>query len=154
VGLRRKFNGAQAWYRSCGYQKTEYRSQDTEGKMKKRIESFEDLEVFQRAYRISLEIHKQSLDFPREEQRGLADQIRRASKSVCANTAEGFGKQRYSSSEFKRYLMIAIGSSDEMRVWLRYCLDLGYIDKKTWMQWSEEYREIARMLHGLCKNWE
>jgi four helix bundle protein len=122
--------------------------------MKKQIESFEDLDVFQRAYRVSLEIHRQSLGFPKEEQRGLADQIRRASKSVCANIAEGFGKQRYSSSEFKRYLMIAVGSSDEMRVWLRYCLDLGYIDKKKWLQWSEEYRETARMLHGLRKNWE
>jgi four helix bundle protein len=130
------------------------KSEDRRKKMNKQIESFEDLEVFQRAYRISLEIHKISLGFPKEEQRGLADQIRRASKSVCANIAEGFGKQRYSSSEFKRYLMIAVGSSDEMRVWLRYCLDLGYIDKNTWMQWREEYREVARMLHGLSKNWK
>ena len=97
--------------------------------MKERIESFEDLEVFQRAYRLSLEVHRKSLDFPRIEQRALADQIRRASKSICANIAEGFAKQGASAAEFKRYLAMAIGSADEMRVWARYCLDLGYIDE-------------------------
>ena len=93
-----------------------------------RISSFEDLEVFQRAYRASLEIHKESLQFPKIEQFAMADQIRRASKSICANIAEGFAKQRRSSAEYRRYLLMAIGSADEMRVWIRYCLDLDYID--------------------------
>ena len=93
------------------------------------VESFEDLEVFQRAYRISLEVHRVSLDFPQLEQRVLGDQLRRASKSICANIAEGFGKQGASAGEFRRYVSIAIGSADEMRVWCRYCLDLGYIDE-------------------------
>ena len=58
---------------------------------RKRVVSFEDLEVFQRAYRVSLEIHRASSTFPAAEQRALADQIRRASKSICANqtTADG-----------------------------------------------------------------
>src|SRR5215470_10397942 len=97
-----------------------------------RAKSFEDLEVFQRAYRISLEVHRMSLDFPRNEQFALADQVRRASKSICANIAEGFGRQGYSQGEFKRFLMIAMGSADEMRVWSRYCLDLGYISELQW----------------------
>ena len=121
--------------------------------MEKKIGSFEDLEVFQRAYRISLEIHKESLKFPSVEQYGLADQIRRASKSVCANIAEGFGKRAYSATDFKRYLKISIGSCEEMRVWLRYCLDLGYVDEEIWRRWREEYREIIMMLHGLIKKW-
>ena len=50
---------------------------------------FEDLDVFRRAYRLSLEVHRASLEFPRIEQFALADQIRRASKSICANIAEG-----------------------------------------------------------------
>ena len=57
---------------------------------------FEDLDVFRRAYALSLEVHRASLGFPRIEQFALADQIRRASKSICANIAEGFGKQRQS----------------------------------------------------------
>ena len=58
------------------------------------VERVEDLEVFRRAYRVSLEVHRASLEFPRIEQFALADQVRRASKSICANLAEGFGRQR------------------------------------------------------------
>ena len=54
-----------------------------------RVTSFEDLDVFRRAYRVSLEVHRASLGFPRIEQSALADQLRRASKSICANIAEG-----------------------------------------------------------------
>ena len=45
---------------------------------------------------------------------------------------------------------MSIGSADEMRVWLRYCLDLGYLDEK-WEQWRDEYEAIAKMLQGLIK---
>ena len=113
---------------------------------------FDELEVFKRAYGISLEIHKTSLAFPAIEQYALADQIRRASKGICANLAEGFGKQGHSKAEFKRFVHMAIGSADEMRVWLRYCLDLGYIDEMTWQRWRDEYETIAKMLTGLSKS--
>ena len=118
------------------------------------IFSFEDLDVFQRAYRLSLGLHRTSLQFPKiEQQYGLADQIRRASKSICGNIAEGFGKQRRSSAEFKRYLLMAIGSADEMQVWLRYCADLEYIDQSACDEWRDEYRQIARMLQALYTKW-
>ena len=113
------------------------------------VKTFEDLEVFQRAYAISLLAHRASLLFPPIEQRGLADQIRRASKSICANLAEGFGKQRRSSAEFRRYLLMAVGSADEMQVWLKYCRDLNYLDGKTSDDWRDEFRQIARMLQAL-----
>ena len=71
------------------------------------VHSFEDLEVFKRAYRVSLEVHRISLGFPRIEQFALGDQVRRASKSICGNIAEGFGKQSQSVAEFKRFLRIA-----------------------------------------------
>jgi four helix bundle protein len=122
--------------------------------MTKRVESFEDLDVFQRAYRISLEVHRASLKFPAIEQRVLGDQIRRASKSICANIAEGFGKQAYSAGEFKRFLAMAIGSADEMRVWLRYCLDLELVDDAQWQSWRDEYLAIAKMLQGLSRKWQ
>ena len=113
------------------------------------IDRGEDLEVFQRAYRVSLEVHRASLDFPRIEQFALADQIRRASKSICANLAEGFGRQRLSKPEFRRFVVMAIGSADEMQVWMLYCRDLGYVDADTAERWRGEYREIARMLSAL-----
>ena len=115
------------------------------------IKSFEDLDAFKRAYRLSLEIHRHSLEWPRQEQRGLGDQMRRSSKSICANVAEGFGKQAVSAKEFNRFLHMAIGSCDEMRDWCRYCLDLGHIDEPTWQHWSDEYKQIAMMLQGLSR---
>ena len=122
--------------------------------MTSEISTYEDLEVFQRAYRISLDVHRTSLQFPKIEQfGGLADQMRRASRLICGNIAEGFGKQRRSNAEFKRYLLMAIGSADEMQVWMRYCGDLEYIDRKVCERWREEYREIARMLQGLYAKW-
>ena len=121
--------------------------------MQDKIERVEDLEVFRRAYRVSLEVHRASLELPRIEQFALADQIRRASKSICANIAEGFGKQRQSRTEFHRFVMMAIGSADEMQVWILYGRDLGYIGVDAAERWQGEYREIARMLQGLsCRS--
>ena len=117
---------------------------------RRRVVSFEDLEVFQRGYRLSLELHRASLAFPAAEQRALADQMRRASKSICANLAEGYGGQKGSKAEFVRFIRMAIGSSDEMRVWLRYALDLGYIDEASWRGWRDEYQLVTRMLQSLA----
>ena len=121
--------------------------------MVEKVEAFEDLDVFRRAYRLSLDVHRKSLEFPSLEQRALADQLRRASKSICANIAEGFSRQGRSAAEFKRFLGMAMGSADEMRVWLRYCLDLGYVDAETWRRWRDEYQEISKMLQGLSRKW-
>jgi four helix bundle protein len=117
------------------------------------VKSFEDLLVFQRAYAISLEVHRASLKLPKVEQFALADQMRRASKSICANIAEGFGRQRASSAEFRRFLTMAIGSCDEMQVWARYAFDLGYIAEEAARTWRCEYSELAKMLRGLSESW-
>ncbi len=118
------------------------------------ITSFEDLEVYQRAYAVSLEIHRVSMEFPSREQYGMADQVRRASKSICANLAEGFAKQYHSKAEFRRYIVMAVGSSDEMRVWLHYLLDLSLISEDKWSVWNREYHQISKMLQGLYRSWE
>ncbi len=117
------------------------------------IKSVEDLDVFEKAYQAALDIHRLSLEFPAIEQRALADQMRRASKSVCANLAEGFGRQRASTPDFKRFLSMAIGSSDEMKVWLRFAADLGYLDAAAAEALRERYTVIARMLTGLSERW-
>ena len=114
--------------------------------------SFEDLEVFKRAYRVSLEVHRMSLEFPAIEQGALGDQVRRASKSICANIAEGFARQGQAPADFRRFLTMAMGSADEMRLWSRYCLDLGYIDATRWQAWRDDYQAIAKMLRGLMRS--
>ena len=117
------------------------------------VRSVEDLEVFRRAYRLSLELHRLSLELPRIEQFALADQLRRASKSICANLTEGFAKQSHSAAEYRRYLVTAMGSSDETQLWLRYCVDLGYIDEERGRRWMADFAEISRMLRGLYASW-
>ena len=110
---------------------------------------YEDLDVFKRAYQLSLEVHRASLDFPRNEQfGGIADQLRRSSKSICALIAEGSARQRSSRAEFRRYLVMALGSADETRLWCRYAHDLGYLSETTSASWQGGFQEVARMLQG------
>ena len=117
------------------------------------IKDFTDLMVYRKAYEKSLEVHRRAQKYPKHEQYELAGQMRRASKGICANIAEGFGKQNISKQEFKRFLLMAMGSADEMRVWVRYSLDLGYIDESIWRDWDKSYSDIAKMLNGLHAKW-
>ena len=113
---------------------------------------FEKLDVFRRAYALSLVIHRRSLLFPALEQHELASQLRRSSKSICANVAEGMGKQM-SPKDVVKFLRTAIGSCDETRVWLKYAADLGYISADEYHEHHEGYCEVGRMLTGLIKHW-
>ena len=110
----------------------------------------DDLTVFRRAYALSLELHRASLGWPNVEQYGgIAGQLRRSSKSVCALLMEGGGRLRRSRTEFVRYLVMAVGSADESRLWCRYAEDLGYVTTEQATAWRDAYARIARMLQGL-----
>ena len=114
------------------------------------VGNVDDLAVFRRAYALSLELHRASLGWPNVEQfGGIAGQMRRSSKSACALLMEGGGRLRRSRAEFERYLVMALGSADETRLWCRYAEDLGYATPKQAEQWRDSYSEIARMLQGL-----
>ena len=110
------------------------------------------LEVYRKAYELALEIHKMTLQFPKIEQYELAQQLRRSSKSIPANIAEGMGKQE-SAKEVSRYIRMAIGSCDESRVWLQFARDLGYMDDSLQHQYDNRYKEIGRMLRGIQKRY-
>jgi len=117
-----------------------------ENAAKKLVENAWDLDVFKLAYATSLSIHEISKSFPKDELFALTNQIRRCSKSICANIAEGFAKQLFSSAEFKRFIAIALGSAAEMQVWVSYCFDLHYINNQQAKQWKDDYASISRML--------
>lgn len=114
--------------------------------------SYESLSVYQRAFTIAIALHKLSLNFPKIEQYSLADQIRRASMSICANIAEGYARRLASNQEFKRFLSIAFGSAEEMRVWISFAAELGYVDRDASKYFINEYYEIGKMLRSLGKN--
>ena len=116
------------------------------------ISSAKELEVYKKAYKASLELHKTTLEFPKIEQYALGDQLRRSTKSICANLAEGFARQQQSKAEFKRFIALAIGSCHEVEVWLDYALDLRYIAPKSYDSWQNEYLLIHKMLIKLRNN--
>ncbi len=112
------------------------------------------LDVFRRAYDLSLDVHRASLSFPKVEQfSGVAEQLRRSSKSVCALLTEGGGRQQAGNdTEFRRYVGMALGSAEESRLWCKYAEDLGYVTPQVGAAWRDEYGEIGRMLNGLLKH--
>ena len=113
---------------------------------------FHRLDVFRKAYQLALEVHKLTLSFPKIEQYGLARQLRDSSKSIPANIGEGMGRQE-SPKDVIHFVRMALGSSDETRIWLDFARDLGYIDRQEHERLDERYREVGRMLTGLRKRW-
>ena len=118
---------------------------------RKRLMGYEDLKVYEKSYKSALSIYRMTERFPKEEIYGLTSQIRRAATSIPLNIAEGYAKKE-SQAEFKRYLMIALGSSDEMQVLLDFVKDLGYIDLETQQKAREVYKEIAKMLNKMVRS--
>lgn len=116
--------------------------------------TFRDLDIYNRAYKAALAIHMISLDLPKTEQYALADQMRRCSRSICANIAEGFSKHHASTQEFKRFLSMAIGSANEMQVWCDFAKDLGYLGADKHATYNQEYKELASMMYSLSGNWK
>ena len=87
-------------------------------------------------------------DRPNEGSRSIPV-LRRASKSVCSLIVEGQGRQLASPREFGRYLVMALGSAEEAKLWCRYATDLGYVEVDQAEAWREELGHIIRMLQGL-----
>ncbi len=117
------------------------------------IASYEDLLVYQRSYQLALRVHKMSLEFPAFERYELGRQLRESSKSVPVNIAEGYGR-RSSVADFKRFLVMAQGSCDEVKVWLSFARDLGYLREEAWEALIADYQEVGKMLNGLARSWQ
>ena len=118
----------------------------------KAIRSYEDLEVYQRAMALLTQVHRLALDLPDFERYNLADQMRRASKAIPANIAEGYGKRR-SAREFKAYLTTALGSANEMLVHLKIAADLDYVPREHCDELTAAYTIVGKQLHRLIERW-
>jgi four helix bundle protein len=93
------------------------------------IKTHKDLKVYQSAFEIALRIYDLSKLFPAEERYSLTDQIRRSSRSVCANLAEAFRKRRYEKL-FISKLSDAEAEAAETQVWLDFCISHNYIKQE------------------------
>src|ERR1700752_1958824 len=112
----------------------------------KRIGSYRDLKIYKRAYHAALEIHRITLKFPGFERLELGSQLRRAATSIPINIAEGYGRKR-SADDFKRFLVIAMGSANEVSVELALARDLGYLDKKVYEELESECDQVGRIIN-------
>ena len=116
------------------------------------INSYKKLKIYERSYKLALKIHEVTKSFPETERYDLTSQIRRASKSIPTNIAEGYGRQ--SKEEFKRFLKISLGSCNETQVHLEFSKDLGYINKEIYEILSRENEEIGRMINVTINKWK
>jgi len=87
------------------------------------MSGYRDLNIYQEAHRLGVEIHKFSLKMPKFELYETGSQIRRASKSISANIVEGYGRRRY-QADYIKFLVYAQASCDETNEWLTYIQDL------------------------------
>jgi four helix bundle protein len=117
------------------------------------INSFQDLIVYQKAYKISMNIFLLSREFPKEEKYSLVDQMRRSSRSICANLAEAWAKRRY-EKVFVNKLTDCLGEEFETETWLNYSLDCKYISIDTFNDLMLQYEEVRKMLISMINNYQ
>jgi four helix bundle protein len=111
-------------------------------------EGFRDLRVYQLAFELAMEIFRLSKSFPQEERFSLTDQIRRSSRSVAANIAEGYRKKQYPKM-FVNKMADADGEATETQVWIDFATDCGYFSPSNQARLKSGYEEIGRMLGGM-----
>lgn len=121
--------------------------------MSVKIVRHQDLEVYKKAFEAAMQIFEISKTFPKEETYSLIDQMRRASRSVCANIAEGWRKRRYEAA-FISKLNDAEGESAETQTWLEFSVRCGYLNKDTGRTLFKTYDEIISMLVTMINNSE
>jgi len=109
------------------------------------MQGFRDLKVYQLAYKLAMEIFEVSKSFPKDERFSLTDQIRRSSRSVAANIAEGFRKRQYSKM-FLSKLADSDGETAETQVWLDFARDCEYLSPKRHAELLKGYEEVGKML--------
>src|SRR3972149_3672715 len=106
---------------------------------------FKSLKVYQLSYQLAMDIFNISKHFPKEEIYSLTEQIRRSSRSVCANLAEGWRKRRY-KAVFVNKLSDAEQEAAETQTWLEFALKCKYINNETFKMLDEKYEHIFAKL--------
>ena len=119
--------------------------------MNQKIRTHRDLEVFQKAFEASMRIFEFSKRFPKEETYSLTDQIRRSSRSVCANLAEAWRKRRYEKA-FVLKLSDCEGEAAETQVWLECAVRCEYLDRDAAVPLYQAYDAVLGTLVGMINH--
>ena len=113
--------------------------------------TFRDLIVYKKAFELAMEIFEMTKGFPKEEKYSLIDQVRRSSRSVCANIGEGYRKRRYTA-----HFVAKITNSDmentETQVWLDFSWKCNYITEDIYKDKLAKSEEVGRLLQDMIVN--
>jgi four helix bundle protein len=115
------------------------------------IKSYKDLEVYQKSFKVAMDIFWITRKFPKEEIYSLTSQITRSSRSVSANITEGWAKRNY-ESVFKQHLVHSLGSCAE--TWIDFALECKYIEENVHKEFTLELEQMGKMLNKLHQNWK
>lgn len=115
----------------------------------RKIKSFTDLNAWKEAHKLVLIIYQSTSKFPKEEQFGLINQIRRAVVSITSNITEGFSRGSY--KEKSQFYAMALGSLTEVQNQLLIAKDLGYISKEIFTKVANNTVTVNKLLNGLIK---
>jgi four helix bundle protein len=116
-----------------------------------KIRKHTELDVYTEAFDVAIRIFEFSKSFLKEETYSLTDQIRRSSRSVCANLAEAWRKRRYEAAIIAK-LSDSEAEAAETQVWIEFAVKCDYLDRAIGSQIYPEYDEIIRMLVAKINN--
>ena len=111
-------------------------------------QGFRDLIVYQKSYKVAMEIFEITKTYPKEEKYLLIDQIRRSSRSIPSNIAEAWVKRKYPKS-FVSKLLDSLAEESETEVWIDMSQDCKYIEDQLHNNLLERYQEVAKMLNSM-----
>jgi four helix bundle protein len=114
------------------------------------MQSYKDLIVYQKGYKLSLEIYQITKNYPKEEIYGLVSQMRRSAVSIPCNTSEGY--RRGHRKEYIQFLYMAHGSCAELETLLSLSYDLNMIDKINFEKLYSMQEEVSKLLRGLISS--
>jgi four helix bundle protein len=112
---------------------------------------FKQLLAYQRAFSLAMEIKNISDLFPKDEKYALTDQVRRSSRSVCANIAEAYRKRRY-INHFISKLTDSDWENSETSVWLDFALECNYLSKSQYVDLVYKSKEIGKIINYMILN--
>ena len=119
--------------------------------MKKKIQSHRDLEIYCKAFTAAMQLFEHSKRFPKEEIYSLTDQVRRSSRSVCANLTEAWRKRRYEAA-FVSKLTDSESEAAETQVWIEFAVKCAYLKREPAVELYQVYEEILRMIVAMINH--
>ncbi|MEO8087360.1 MAG: four helix bundle protein [Bacteroidota bacterium] len=112
---------------------------------------YKELTAYKKAFKIAMELFEASKNFPSEEKFALTSQMRRSSRSVCSNIAEGYRKRIY-KAHFVSKATDADMENSETMVWIDFALECKYIPESNYTNWKYEIEEVGRLLNHMIEH--